>query len=759
MHRVNDILWCNNLLKEKSMLSAFKDLGIAEHVLCALEAKGFETPSAVQIATIPLLLAGERDVVAQAQTGTGKTAAFGIPIIQILGGHSSRNIRALVLAPTRELSIQVAAEIDSLQGDADLQVVPVYGGQSIEIQLNRLRRGADVIVGTPGRIMDMMRRNALDFSQIDFAVLDEADEMLNMGFVEDIETILAATNPAKRMLMFSATMPDPILKIAAKFMREYEIVRCTPKTLATDLTTQMYFEVKRNDKLDALARIIDIEEDFFAMVFCRTRDDVDDVVEQLHGRGYDVEGLHGDIAQAQRTRVIDRFRQKRFNVLICTDVAARGIDVNNLTHVINYSIPQNAEIYIHRIGRTGRAGQQGTAITFVTPAEVYKLNQIKREAKCRIDKGSLPDAQVIVERKIAKLTADIEAVITGGKHEIHLPTVTPLLEQFGAENLAAALLSMSCGDELLASSYEEIGAKRRAEADRNRVRLYIGLGKMDGMGAKAILDYLFERTRIGCQKLGKVDCFDRFSFIDANIDDAETIVRAMRKETRNGRPIVEIAKERGERSDAPRENREFDRPAAAPAATAEDDSNIKFRERTFGRVERTFNNNSEGEQRRERRPERSFDRGERRPERSGERSFDRGERRPERSGERSFDRGERSFDRGERSFDRGERRPERSGERSFDRGERRPERSGERSFDRGERRFDRGERRPERSGERSFDRGYSAPRGKSFSRPADRSAAPARPAKPAAPVVMAPDGSRPLNRKERRALMFGDKQQ
>ncbi|MBR2641811.1 MAG: DEAD/DEAH box helicase, partial [Lentisphaeria bacterium] len=360
-----------------SDIQDFKALGLSGDMLTALALKGFQTPSQIQALTIPKLLSGDKDLIGQAQTGTGKTAAFGIPIIE-KAEDGAEKPQALILAPTRELSMQIAGEINSFKGSRDLRIASFYGGQSIEIQLKLLREGnVDVVIGTPGRIKDLYKRGVLDFSALKYAVLDEADEMLDMGFIEDIEEILGFTAPDKRMLMFSATMPSEVLSIAEQFMQDYEIIRTEMTRLSTELTDQIWYSVKREDKFDALVRILDSEEDLYALVFCRTKGDVDEVVEKLKQQHYPVEALHGDVPQVLRTRVINRFKAKHFPLLVATDVAARGIDVNDLTHVINYSIPQNPDIYIHRVGRTGRAGKEGKAVTFVTPGEIRRIRHIQ----------------------------------------------------------------------------------------------------------------------------------------------------------------------------------------------------------------------------------------------------------------------------------------------------------------------------------------------------------------------------------------------
>ncbi len=522
-------------------LESFRTLGISDITLDALRKKGFEGPSPIQALTIPLLLTGAKDVIGQAQTGTGKTAAFGIPIVECIS-RASGNPQALILAPTRELAIQIAEELNSLKGSRKLRIASFYGGQPIEIQLQRLRDGIDIAIGTPGRIIDLMERGKLKFDDLRFAVLDEADEMLNMGFIEDIEHILAVTPAEKRMLMFSATMPQEILSIAERFMREYEIVRTRSENTATDLTEQIYFEVRRENKLEALSRIIDMEENLYAMVFCRTRCDVDELTEKLRLRGYGVEALHGDISQAQRLKVINSFKQKKFRILIATDVAARGIDVNDLTHVINFSMPQGTETYVHRIGRTGRAGRSGVAITFVTPAESRQLTRIKREIGSDIRREDLPAPKDVVNAKKQRYIDKISALIDDEKHKKCLDFAAELLESgHDAMGIIAAMLQLEFKDELDEANYTDLTkrAERRRPDDSGRTRLFVGVGKSDGFGAAKLLDMIYELTGIRSYKLGKVECCDKFSFVNADFADAERIIEAFRR--RRG-PSVEIAR-------------------------------------------------------------------------------------------------------------------------------------------------------------------------------------------------------------------------
>ena len=388
-----------------SNLEKFEKLGLSEKSLLAISKKGFEEPSPIQKLTIPMLLKNEKDIVGQAQTGTGKTAAFGLPIMDNLTEGTGK-VQALIIAPTRELAVQVAEEMNSFRGGRRIGILPIYGGQSYDQQLRRLKKGVEVVVGTPGRVIDHLNRGTLKLDELSFMVLDEADEMLNMGFVEDIELILSKTPEEKRVLLFSATMPTRILQLAENYLGKYEVVKDQTKQLTVDLTDQIYFEVRASDKFEALCRIIDVEKEFYALVFCRTKLKVDHLANALQDRGYDSAALHGDISQAQRERILEQFKKKRVNILVATDVAARGIDINDLSHVLNYSIPHDPESYVHRIGRTGRAGKQGTAITFITPSEYRQLMRIQRVSKSDIRKELLPNVKELIKLKRDRIVAE-----------------------------------------------------------------------------------------------------------------------------------------------------------------------------------------------------------------------------------------------------------------------------------------------------------------------------------------------------------------
>ena len=391
------------------MTATFQDLGISDRIIQSLLMKGYESPTPIQIQTVPLFLSGDCNIIGQAQTGSGKTAAFGVPIIQNITEKTGR-VQAIILTPTRELAIQVCDEMSSFGGIKDLNIIPVFGGQPIPIQLRALASGADIIVGTPGRVIDLIHRKKLDLSRISYFVLDEADEMLNMGFIDDIKEIIQHTNDDKRMLCFSATMPKPILGIAKKYMGQYEMV--SVEKLDEDvLIEQLSIDVPPALKFEALCRVIDSDPDFYGLVFCARKDTSDEVVQKLEERGYDADVIHGDILQEQRIRIMDRFRKQKLKILVATDVAARGIDVNELTHVVNYDIPQDPESYTHRIGRTGRAGKAGIAITLLTPADFRKFAFIKKLANVDVRRVELPDADQVAAMKRNKLHHDLTLAI------------------------------------------------------------------------------------------------------------------------------------------------------------------------------------------------------------------------------------------------------------------------------------------------------------------------------------------------------------
>ena len=420
----------------------FEDLGLDEKTLVAIARKGFETPSPIQALAIPRLLNGDANVIARARTGTGKTAAFGLPIVQEL--RESRDItQALVLEPTRELAMQTCTELQSFTEGGYPRTCVLYGGGSYNTQIRELKRGSEIVVGTPGRIQDHLERGTLDISKIKYFILDEGDEMLDMGFIDDIEHIFEQANPDARILLFSATMPAPILKIAAKFMGDYEIVEEEGVVEEPLLIDQKYWVVREGDKVEALVRLIDSSPDFYGLVFTQTKNDADTVSKRLDEKGYDVAALHGDIPQSQREKILARFRSRKTRVLVATDVAARGIDISGLSHVVNYSLPFDATTYVHRIGRTGRAGSSGFAVTFVCPNETRKLNFLKarvaRASKGDLNEGEIPSVKNVIKVKQAALFDELKKSL-GLKKEIEEDEV--------AENLNDSDLAEAQDSEL-----------------------------------------------------------------------------------------------------------------------------------------------------------------------------------------------------------------------------------------------------------------------------------------------------------------------
>ena len=450
----------------------FRALGIWEETLKMLASKWFETPSPIQAKTIPLLLAWDKNIIWQAETGTGKTAAFGIPLAEKITQHKN-DTQAIVMAPTRELAIQVADEIRSFLHNKDINVVTVYWWQSYEVQLRALKKWADIIVGTPWRLIDHLDRKRVRLDKIKYLILDEADEMLNMWFIDDIEKILTYTNPDKSVLLFSATMPKEILNVAKKYMGEYEVISVKSPQMTTTQTEQTYFSVNHRDKLDALCRIMDLEKDFFGIVFCKTKLDVDEVAAKLTLKWYSVDWLHWDVAQNQRERIVQKFKSRKTTALIATDVAARGIDVNDITHVINYSLPQNPEAYIHRVGRTGRAGKTWKAITFISPSEHGRLAFFKRATKTDISLWKIPDVEMILASKKWYIIDEVLSAVENNSFQKQLNLAKEILKKgdCDAENIIAALLELKYENKLSSTKYREISeAKpwRDSNWDRRR---------------------------------------------------------------------------------------------------------------------------------------------------------------------------------------------------------------------------------------------------------------------------------------------------
>ena len=527
----------------------FPELGLSDKVLKALEDMGFEEPSPIQAKTIPLLRDG-KDVIGQAQTGTGKTAAFGAPIIDRLD-PSVRGVQALVLTPTRELAIQVAEEVTRIGKYAQVKTTPIYGGQAIERQIRSLRFGIDIVIGTPGRVMDHMRRGTLRLENIKTLVLDEADEMLDMGFIEDIEWILGATPKERQTLLFSATMPDEIKRLATRYMRDPVHVSITPHQLTVPLIEQVFYEVRGAMKTEALCRILDMENVERGILFCRTKRGVDELTEALQARGYLAEGIHGDLNQAQRNRVMSKFREAGIELLVATDVAARGLDIENVTHVINFDIPQDAESYVHRIGRTGRAGRTGTAVTLINAREFVQLRQIERLVKTRIQRRPLPSLTDVAERQREMLRDRLLKVLAGGNLGPYRELADQLLngteqeggDEYGAEELLAAALKMAAGEDRIPDGGTEDFGETGAEA--GMVRFFLNVGRAQGIQPADVVRTIAQSAGIPGGVIGMINIYDRFTFVEVPRDVAGQVLAAMKEASIKGRSVnIEPARKR-----------------------------------------------------------------------------------------------------------------------------------------------------------------------------------------------------------------------
>lgn len=503
----------------------FEDLGLCPEIMKAVKNMGFEEASPIQAKAIPAMLEG-KDIIGQAQTGTGKTAAFGIPLLEKID-PKNKKLQAIVLCPTRELAIQVAEEIRNLAKYMHaIKVLPIYGGQEIVKQIRSLKSGTQLIIGTPGRVMDHMRRKTVKMENVHTVVLDEADEMLNMGFREDIETILEGVPEERQTVLFSATMPKPILDITKRFQKNAELIKVTKKELTVPNIEQFYYEVKPKNKEEVLSRLLDIYNPKLSVIFCNTKKQVDLLVNGLLGRGYFAAGLHGDMKQAQRDRVMDGFRKGKTEILVATDVAARGIDVEEVEAVFNYDLPQDDEYYVHRIGRTGRAGRVGRSFSFVTGKEVYKLKEIQRYCKTKIYAQKVPSLDDVANTKMDKLMETINRII----EEEDLTTYFRMIQaevndsDYTSMDIAAALLKLCSGtkEEDGEDMFEDTGAE-----EPGMVRLFINIGKKHKAKPGDILGALAGESGLPGKVVGTIDMYDKYTFVEVPREYARDILNAM----------------------------------------------------------------------------------------------------------------------------------------------------------------------------------------------------------------------------------------
>ena len=540
----------------------FDELNLDAKILRAVTDMGFEAASPIQAKAIPLEIEG-KDIIGQAQTGTGKTAAFGIPLLQKID-PKNKKLQAVVLCPTRELAIQVAEEIRSLAKYMHgIKVLPIYGGQEIVKQIRSLKDGVQVIIGTPGRVMDHMRRKTIKFGQVHTVVLDEADEMLNMGFLEDMETILSELPEERQTVMFSATMPAAIAEIAKKFQKEPEIVKVVKKDLTVPKVTQYYYEVKPKNKIEVMCRLLDMYAPKLSVVFCNTKRQVDELVLALQGRGYFAEGLHGDLKQMQRDRVMNGFRKGRTDILVATDVAARGIDVDDVEAVFNYDIPQDEEYYVHRIGRTGRAGREGKAFSLVVGKEVYKLRDIQRYCKTKIVPQPIPSIDDVTEIKADKILCQAEELMQDSDMNrlIDIIEKKVLEEDYTTLDLAAGLLRMIMGednediieDSRPLRSLDDLGDYRDRNSGRGRggrsggrggrsggddmARLFINIGKNQNVKPGDILGAIAGESGMPGKMVGSIDMYDKYTFVEVPREQADVVLQAMKDVRIKGKNI------------------------------------------------------------------------------------------------------------------------------------------------------------------------------------------------------------------------------
>ena len=526
----------------------FEDMNISNEICRAVLDMGFEEATPIQSQAIPVILEG-KDIIGQSQTGTGKTAAFGIPLLERIN-PDDRRLQALILCPTRELAIQVSEEFRKLLKYKDnIRVLPIYGGQPIDRQIAALRKGTQVVIGTPGRVMDHMRRRTIKAETVQMMVLDEADEMLDMGFREDIETILVKIPEEHQTLLFSATLSPEILDITKRFQKNPEFIKIVRKELTVPNIEQYYFDVKEKTKLDALCRIIDVYDPKLAMVFCNTKKRVDDLVEMLQGRGYFAEGLHGDLNQAQRDKVMQKFRNGTIEILVATDVAARGIDVDDIDVVFNYDVPQDEEYYVHRIGRTGRAGKAGKAFTFCVGKEIYKLRDIMRYTKTKIQQQKLPTLSDVEEMKTNIYLEKIKGIIEEGHLTKYIHLVDRLMEEdYTSIDIAAALLkdhlSDVNADDIDALDDINLGGTELYGGEGEKmVRLFINAGKKSKIRAKDIVGAIANEAGIPGKTLGEIAIFDEYTFVDVPNEFVRDILHGMKHAKIKGKRVhIEIAK-------------------------------------------------------------------------------------------------------------------------------------------------------------------------------------------------------------------------
>jgi ATP-dependent RNA helicase DeaD len=553
----------------------FSDMNLPETILRALTDKGYSTPTEIQAKAIPMLLEKDTDFVGQAQTGTGKTAAFSLPLLAKIDTDCG-DVQAIVLSPTRELANQICDEMKSFCKFDRIKTLTVYGGVPLDNQIRVLKKGRpQVVVGTPGRVLDLIKRGVLKLKNAKLAVLDEADEMLDMGFIDDVKTILSELGENKNTWMYSATMPPVILKLIKTYLNEPEVVKVEKKTLSNENIEQKYFLIKRGFMGEAVCRILDSLDEYYGIVFCRTKIDAKKLADEFNFRGFPSDSLHGDMSQVQRDLTMKAFKRKKVKLLVCTDVAARGIDVDNLTHVINYGLPQDLESYVHRIGRTGRAGNKGSALTIIDNSERFRIRMLERLTKAKIEQGTLPSVEdiksVLVKKEVARLAKVSEALEGGATLDKSFTVFSESMDHLEKDTILKMMFNYMFKenmDRYNKQSGIEQGAKgerrergeRRDRNDRrdgrkssrsngNNARFYLGAGKKHGIDLRKLLESVSHATGVEQRDIRGVDLKDQFSFFEVSERNKEKVLMVSSIATGNHSASLELTKNaRPERS-------------------------------------------------------------------------------------------------------------------------------------------------------------------------------------------------------------------
>ena len=508
-------------------MKLYNEMGLDEKIFKAIDELGFVNPTPIQEKTIPAILNQTNDIIALAQTGTGKTAGFGLPIIQKIAWDNQKT-QTLILAPTRELCLQIASDLNKYSKYIpDLSIIPVYGGASIVPQLKQLKHGAQIVVGTPGRTLDLIKRKALKISTINWMVLDEADEMLNMGFKDDLDAILETTPHQKQTLLFSATMPDGVRQIAKSYMKDAQEIAVAKKNIGADNVVHKYYIIRAADRYLALKRLADMHPNIYGIVFCRTRRETKEVADHLIQDGYNADALHGDLSQAQRDHVMLRFRRQHLQLLIATDVAARGLDVNNLTHVINYNLPDDPEIYVHRSGRTGRAGKSGVSLTLIHAREKGKIKDLEKLVQKKFTKDLIPEGHAICEKRLFNLIDQVEKVVIDEEQiASFIPQVMNKLSWLERDELIKRFVSVEFNQYLkyykdaqdlnVTESGKEKYERKKRVGSQGFTRFYINMGAKQNVNPSTLIGMINDATKTKNIEIGRIDILRKFSFFEVD---------------------------------------------------------------------------------------------------------------------------------------------------------------------------------------------------------------------------------------------------